>query len=210
MIMARQTKKDHRTSCLTRRQGTRNVKQSFLIVCEGMCTEPDYFKAFRMTTATVKAIGQSMNTISLVNKAISIRDTEQKKRRHYDQCWVVFDKDDFPAKDFNQAIVLAQKNGFRVAYSNQAFEYWFLLHFNLYKGPLHRQSYADMLSKLTGIPYSKNEGFGAVMYNRLFHLQSQAIKNAVAVLDEISHGNPAVEESSTTVHLLVEELNKYI
>ena len=163
-----------------------------------------------MTTATVKAIGQSMNTISLVNKAISIRDTEQKKRRYYDQCWVVFDKDDFPAKDFNQAIVLAQKNGFRVAYSNQAFEYWFLLHFNLYKGPLHRQSYADMLSKLTGIPYSKNEGFGAVMYNRLFHLQSQAIKNAVAVLDEISHGNPAVEESSTTVHLLVEELNKYI
>lgn len=163
-----------------------------------------------MTTATVKAIGQSMNTISLVNKAISIRDTEQKKRRHYDQCWVVFDKDDFPAKDFNQAIVLAQKNGFRVAYSNQAFEYWFLLHFNLYKGTLHRQSYADMLSKLTGIPYSKNEGFGAVMYNRLFHLQSQAIKNAVAVLDEISHGNPAVEESSTTVHLLVEELNKYI
>lgn len=208
--MARQTKKDHRTSSLTRRQGTRNVKQSFLIVCEGMCTEPDYFKAFRMTTATVKAIGQSMNTISLVNKAISIRDTEQKKHRYYDQCWVVFDKDDFPAKDFNQAIVLAQKNGFRVAYSNQAFEYWFLLHFNLYKGPLHRQSYADMLSKLTGIPYSKNEGFGAVMYNRLFHLQSQAIKNAVAVLDEISHGNPAVEESSTTVHLLVEELNKYI
>ena len=67
-----------------------------------------------------------------------------------------------------------------------------------------------MLSKLTGIPYSNNEGFGAVMYIRLFHLQSQAIKNAVAVLDEISHGNPAVEESSTTVHLLVEELNKYI
>lgn len=163
-----------------------------------------------MTTATVKAIGQSMNTISLVNKAINIRDTEQKKRRYYDQCWVVFDKDNFPAKDFNQAIVFAQKNGFRVAYSNQAFEYWFLLHFNLYKGPLHRQSYADMLSKLTGIPYSKNEGFGAVMYNRLFHLQSQAIRNAVAVLDEISHGNPAVEESSTTVHLLVEELNKYI
>ena len=100
-----------------------------------------------MTTATVKAIGQAMNTISLVNKAISIRDTEQKKKHYYDQCWVVFDKDDFPAKDFNQAITLAQKNGFRVAYSNQAFEYWFLLHFNLYRGPLHRQNYADMLSK---------------------------------------------------------------
>lgn len=177
--MVRQTKKDHRTSSLTRKQGTRNVKQSFLIVCEGVRTEPDYFKAFRMTTATVKAIGQAMNTISLVNKAISIRDTEQK-------------------------------NGFRVAYSNQAFEYWFLLHFNLYRGPLHRQNYADMLSKLIGMPYSKSEGFGAVMYNRLYHLQSQAIKNANVVFNEVSNGNPAMEESSTTVHLLVEELNKYV
>ena len=87
--MGRQTKKDHRSGSLTRKQGTRNVKQSFLIVCEGVRTEPDYFKAFRMTTATVKATGQAMNTISLVNKAISIRDTEQKKKHYYDQCWVV-------------------------------------------------------------------------------------------------------------------------
>lgn len=58
--MGRQTKKDHRSGSLTRKQGTRNVKQSFLIVCEGVRTEPDYFKAFRMTTATVKAIGQAM------------------------------------------------------------------------------------------------------------------------------------------------------
>ena len=134
----------------------------------------------------------------------------KKKKRTYDQCWVVFDKDDFPAKDFNEAIALAERNGFEVAYSNQAFEYWFLLHFNLYKGALHRSNYPDMLSKLTGIPYSKTEAFGAIMYNRLLHLQPQAIKNAAAVLSEISHGNPALEESSTTVHLLVEELNKYI
>lgn len=208
--MARQGKKDHRTADITRRQGIRIVKQSFLIVCEGVRTEPEYFKSFRITTATVKAVGQAMNTVSLVNKAISIRDAEEKKKRSYDQCWVVFDKDDFPAKDFNQAIQLARKNGFHVAYSNQAFEYWFLLHFNLYKGSLHRNNYAGMLSKLIGMPYSKNEGFGAVMYNRLVTLQQQAIKNAKTVLAEISKGNPAMEESSTTVHLLVEELNKYI
>ena len=57
-----------------------------------------------MTAATVKAVGQAMNTTSLVSKAISIRDADQKKKRTYDQCWVVFDKDDFPAKDFNDAI----------------------------------------------------------------------------------------------------------
>ena len=200
MTMGKTKKKDHRSASLTRRQSTREVKQSFLIVCEGVRTEPDYFKAFRMTAATVKAVGQAMNTTSLVSKAISIRDADQKKKRTYDQCWVVFDKDDFPAKDFNEAITLAERNGFKVAYSNQAFEYWFLL----------RNSYADMLSRLSGIPYSKTEGFGAIMYNRLLHLQPQAIKNAATVLADVSHGNPAMEESSTTVHLLVEELNKFI
>lgn len=208
--MAKNVKKNHRTSSLSRPQGTRVVKQSFLIACEGMCTEPDYFRAFRMTTATIKAVGQGMNTISLVNKAISIRDTDIKKKRIYDQCWVVFDKDDFPASDFNQAIALAERNGFRVAYSNQAFEYWFLLHFNLYRGPIHRNSYANMLTKLTDLTYSKAEGFGTKLYNRLLHLQPQAIKNATAVIKETSQGNPAMEESSTTVHQLVTELNKYI
>lgn len=58
--------------------------------------------------------------------------------------------------------------------------------------------------------YNKSEGFGAVMYNLLLTRQQQAIKNADAVLAEISHGNPANEESSTTIHKLVIELNKYL
>ena len=208
--MMKRGKKDHRTSNLTRRQGVREIKQSFLIVCEGENTEPDYFKAFRMTAATIKAVGQAMNTVTLVNKAVSIRDADRKKKRIYDQCWVVFDKDDFPARDFNQAILLAERNGFRVAYSNQAFEFWFLLHFNLYTGAIHRSKYKDMLTKLTGMPYIKTDGYGAVMYNLLLTRQKQAIHNAETVLADISHGNPAEEESSTTVHNLVKELNKYL
>nr|WP_199741426.1 RloB family protein [Prevotella sp. OH937_COT-195] len=210
MTMAKRQKKDHRLSDLSRRQGVREIKQSFLIVCEGEKTEPDYFKAFRMTAATIKAVGQAMNTMTLVNKAINIREADQKRKRVYDQCWVVFDKDDFLAKDFNQAILLAEKNGFHVAYSNQAFEYWFLLHYNLYTGTIHRNQYKDMLTRLTGMPYSKSEGYGAVMYNLLLSRQQQAISNAETVLAEISHGNPAEEESSTTVQRLVSELNKYL
>ena len=208
--MAKRQKKDHRVSELSRRQGVREIKQSFLIVCEGEKTEPDYFKSFRMTAATIKAVGQAMNTMTLVSKAISIREADQKRKRVYDQCWVVFDKDDFPSKDFNQAILYAEKNGFKVAYSNQAFEYWFLLHYNLYTGAIHRNQYKDMLTKLIGMPYCKTEGYGVVIYNLLLSRQQQAIKNAEIVLAEISHGNPAEEESSTTVHRLVQELNKYL
>lgn len=208
--MSKKQKKDHRKSNLSRRTGVRVIKQSFLVVCEGENTEPDYFKAFRMTAATIKAVGQAMNTVSLVNKAISIREAERVKKHFYDQCWVVFDKDDYPDNDFNQAILLAKRNGFRVAYSNQAFEYWFLLHFNRYMGAIHRNQYPEMLSRLIGMPYSKIQGFGALMYRLLLSRQQQAIDNADAVLVEVSHGNPAQEESSTTVQRLVVELNKYL
>ena len=53
--MGKPKKRDHRSVSLTRRQSTREIKQSFLIVCEGVRTEPNYFKAFRMTAATVLA-----------------------------------------------------------------------------------------------------------------------------------------------------------
>lgn len=197
-------------SSLSRRQGQREVKQSFLIVCEGKSTEPDYFSAFRLTSASVRAVGEAMNTVSLVNRALAIRDADAKRGRVYDQHWVVFDKDDFPAGDFNRAVEMANANGFKAAYSNQAFEYWFLLHFGLFQGPMHRKEYAAKLTRLTGLRYRKSEGFGTMIYNLLLGRQPQAIMNAETVLKEISKGNPAAEESSTTVHLLVQELNKYL
>ena len=132
----RQNPKIERT--LKRTSSLKLVKQTFLIVCEGEVTEPEYFNSFRLTSANVKAIGKGMNTVSLVKEAIAIRDIEKRRSRNYDQYWVVFDKDDFSDGDFNTAIQMAQANGFQVAYSNQAFEYWFLLHFNLYQGSIHR------------------------------------------------------------------------
>lgn len=137
----RQNPKIERT--LKRASSLRIVKQTFLIVCEGEVTEPEYFNSFRLTSANVKAIGKGMNTISLVKEAIAIRDIEKRRNRNYDQCWVVFDKDDFADSDFNAAIQMAQANVFHVAYSNQAFEFWFLLHFNLYQGAIHRNRYTE-------------------------------------------------------------------
>lgn len=195
---------------LARVSGVREVKQTFLIICEGVNTEPDYFNAFRLTSANVKAIGQGMGTVALIQKAINIKEQEKQKGRTYNQNWVVFDKDDFPDVDFNAAIALARKNGFEVAYSNQAFEYWFLLHFNLYQGALHRSRYEKMLSDLLGFPYSKKSGVSNKMFNILFPKQMQAINYAKTVMKQFSGDNPSQKESSTTVYLLVEELNKYL
>ena len=98
----RQNPKIERT--LKRTSSLKLVKQTFLIVCEGEVTEPEYFNSFRLTSANVKAIGKGMNTVSLVKEALAIRDIEKRRSRNYDQCWVVFDKDDFSDGDFNTAI----------------------------------------------------------------------------------------------------------
>lgn len=195
---------------ITRISGVREVKQTFLIVCEGVNTEPDYFNAFRLTSANVKAIGQGMGTITLAQKAINIKEKERLKGKTYNQNWVVFDKDDFPEKDFNSAILLARQNGFEVAYSNQAFEFWFLLHFNLYQGALHRSKYEKLLSTLLGFTYTKKEEVSSKMFNTLFSKQKQAIHHAKTIMKQFDGNNPAQQESSTTVYRLVEELNRFV
>ena len=139
-----------------------------------------------------------------------MKEEERKKGREYDQCWVVFDKDDFPDRDFNRAIGMAEAGGMRVAYSNQAFEYWFLLHYNLVQGPMHRNQYETKLSGLLGFSYNKEAGTGGRVFRELGGKQAPAITNAKAVLRRMEGIPPAQAESSTTVHLLVEELNKYI
>jgi hypothetical protein len=107
---------------------TIDKNQKILIYCEGKNTEPSYFSQFRLPTVEIVAFGEGKNTLSLVRRAI-----ELSKAKQYDQVWCVFDADPDPnnssqTQNFNNAIQLAEQNGFRVAYSNQAFEYWLILH----------------------------------------------------------------------------------
>lgn len=203
---------ERRKNRFSRITNIKPVKQTFLIVCEGANTEPDYFNAFRLTSANVKALGEGYNTLTLVDRAIEIKLHEAEKGRKYDQHWVVFDKDSFPPADFNAAIVKAKANGFKVAYSNQSFEFWFILHFALRHGGLQRSLYAGLLTGYLGFPYAKESGVSKKMFDALLPLQQTAINNSIAVYDAFGapHASPANEESSTTVHELVIELNKYI
>ena len=116
---------------------TKLERPTILIVCEGENTEPSYFSQFKLSTATIKAIGEGYNTVSLVNRALKL-----SKEKSYDQVWCVFDKDDFSVNNFNNAITLSEANNFGVAYSNQAFEYWLILHFDDHQGGgMHRDDY---------------------------------------------------------------------
>lgn len=182
--------------------GERDPIERFLIVCEGEKTEPNYFRAFRVPTNVVKVVGAGANTLRVVERAI-----DESAKDKYDQVWCVFDRDSFPADQFNGAIRLAEEHKFRVAYSNEAFELWYLLHFAFIDAAISRSEYADRLTKWLGHPYEKNLD---TLYEELFHRQKEAIQRAERLLNSYQPANPERDNPSTTVHLLVQELNRFV
>ena len=195
----------HRRSTRGRFPGER-----FLIVCEGEKTEPNYFNNYRVPGLIhVHAEGYGVSPPQLVDKALKLK-RESSKRRHqdkYDQIWCVFDKDDWNEGDFDNAIKQAEKQGLNVAYSNQAFELWYLLHFHYYNSPMHRKDYENKLSELLDCPYNKKS---LTMYDQLGSQQGTAIKNAKRLLESYTNPRPALDNPSHYSHILVEELNRFL
>ena len=106
---------------------SRSKAKFFLIICEGANTEPSYFKSFPLGNAEVESYGLGQSKTSLVQFVI-----ENLGPNHIpgnQEIWVVFDMDlngdrkKAQREDFDNAIELAIKNDFRVAYSNDAFEF---------------------------------------------------------------------------------------
>jgi hypothetical protein len=186
-----------------RKVGNRDPIPTFLIVCEGEETEPNYFKSFPVSTRP-KIIDGAGQTTKVVNMALKLN-----KDKKFDRVWCVFDRDPSPdetPKNFNKALEIAKKEGISIAYSNECFEVWYLLHFDSHGIPTSRKDYKKKLTKLLGLDYTKNS---EDMYEILKDKQEKAIENAIKLLAIYDPPNPASDNPATTVHLLVEELNKY-
>ena len=192
-----------------RKVATRKVHLNYLIVCEGARTEPNYFEALiggrnsRVLDADILGMGQS--TCRLVRTAIEERD---RSMIEYDRVWVVFDKDDFA--DFNEAIALAQSNNICSAWSNEAFELWYYLHFQYLDTPINRSQYIEALNREIrkfepDYSYKKNDkGTFAILckYGNL----DLAIRFAERLETLYNDSNFATHKPCTKVHHLVKEL----
>jgi RloB-like protein len=198
----RQTFRERRRSYSERRVDTREPRERFLIVCEGEKTEPLYFKAFRVPKNVINVVGLGDNTVRIVQEAIHLMEEDT-----YDQVWCVFDRNSFPAQNFNAAIELATRNDINVAYSNECFELWYLLHFHFYNTAISRKDYIDRLATLLGRSYEKNS---KTIYDQLLERQPDAIRNAQQLIGLYDPPRPERDNPSTTVHLLVEQLNKFV
>jgi hypothetical protein len=189
---------------LQRSAPTRDELPRFLIVCEGTCTEPYYFEALAQElrlSVDIRVEGLGDNTDSLVERAIAISAED-----NYTQVWCVFDRDSFPAGRFNRAINLAHRNGLFVAYSNEAFELWYVLHFEFLQTGLPRADYEKKLSLYLRKRYKKNS---STIYKEIHINQAIAIRNASTLFATYNPIEPERNNPSTTVHLLLIELFKY-
>ena len=111
----------------TRERGSLALRKTILIYCEGE-TERIYFEQMRILKrskmVSVKIKNVKRSAIKLAQHAY--RDSSYQP---FDEVWIVFDKDDLTEKQLEEVNAFCTQNHIHIAYTNEAFELWLLLHF---------------------------------------------------------------------------------
>jgi len=118
-------------STLYRTSGKKLPRKRLIVVCEGAETEPRYFQAIRqrhrLPTLSIQIVKGKGDPKNVVKEAVKQKDALEDKR---DEVWCVFDTEirtNNPT--FDEAVQKSRAMNLRLAVSNPAFEYWYVLHF---------------------------------------------------------------------------------
>lgn len=198
----------------SRHRKARKRKRRFAIFCEGQ-TEREYFRSFPEVSVTVypprDPVGDRKKLLKDALRLIRQED--------YDEVWMVFDLDYTPARGstqieaFERTIREAEKAGLEVAWSVDAFELWFCLHYVYTEQRLDRTAYYQQLSDRWTINYEregKRRQFAKDIRQRLLDdpmaSEAEAIRRARKLVDRF--GSLPLHERNpiTTVYQLVEAL----
>jgi len=199
----------------SRSVNTREKRIYFLIVCEGEKTEPNYFKGLKkdlpigslvVTDMTIEGTGK--NTESLVDFTTKYI---KRSNRSFDRVWAVFDRDSFTEQQFNNAIIKAEAGDINCAWSNEAFELWFLLHFQYVNHAMSREDYQAFLEReiknRSGKDYTyKKNDINTYSILKEHGDQNQALIWAKKLRKLHTDKKHAGHNPCTLVDLLVEEL----
>lgn len=192
-----------------------------MIVSEGIKTEPIYIKGFvEKINARYKNIskephivvyGTGRNTnglIRFVDKMIA-----SGKWAHYKKFWLMYDKDDFPADNFDNTQFEAEARkepSMSVAWSNESIELWFLLYFEDYRANNGREQYIQKLNKYFDYSKTREDLFDILAEKgSLDDAKRRARKMYQEFLDaQVSSMSAMVP--ATRVYELIEELESYL
>lgn len=192
-----------------------------LIMTEGTETEVNYFENIKriinnryrsreiQDNYPMKVEGKARSTTVLVNEAI-----KRKNRENFSEIWVVFDKDD--NFDFDEAIKLAKDNDIKVAWSNESFELWLLLHFQELQTSISRKQYISNLNSYFK-KINANNGMYSKNISNIFDITMNMVDIAISRSENLRkyYSNTGINKESkmnpaTSVDILVKELLKYI
>lgn len=210
-----------------RRQEYLEMKQyRYYIFCEGQQTEPLYFMGFKKLIED-NPIYKDMVLIEIepcqaeTMRVIGMAERYVKKNKiQKGQIWCVYDKDSFPADDFNGVVNRAENLNkessqlqYHTAWSNECIEFWFLLHFAYYTANNHRREYIAFLNDKF-----RELGIGKYQKNMkdIFDILTEkgnpklAIRYARRIISDGKSKTPAEIAPGTKVYELVEELVKYL
>ena len=180
-----------------------------LIICEGEKTEVNYFKSFEKDTdllLTVEVDGIGRDPKNLQKNARSRKREAEKKGDPFESIWIVFDRDQFTKINFLSTIKEANKDGIKPIYSVEAFELWYLLHFDYVNTAIDRKQYKDMLSEKLQLEFKKNDIY---TYDQIKDRMPKAIENAERLHKSYNPSpKPFEDNPCTTVYELVTHLLK--
>lgn len=204
-----------------RQGGGRQKNVSFLIVSEDTKSSVLYFEDLIKEVNSIRLVAEEAPKIAreskvkgcgkgegnLVKEAERIRKREQTP---FDSCWLVFDKD--ADQNFAQTIKSAEKAGFKVAWSNESFELWYLLHFRNQSSFIDRKACISALEQELGKldpSFSYAKGASAIFRYLTEDRREYAIKNAAKLRkhwEDMGSVDCGQHNPCTQVDLLVQEL----
>lgn len=230
-----QRKKELEAQKFKREKDRKSKIPDIIIACEDSVSSPTYFGLIVEKLIKQRLITQDSFVIANHNHSNPSGVLEDLKKhtcdngktyKDFEHKWIVIDRDakrvnggGHGREDFNKALQSAKKLKVEVAYSNDSFELWYLLHFTYRNTAILRDdTLNEVIKKLKAKnPHKfaklnkdniKQENFTKLIFDELTSLREIAIKNAKKLL--ASYGfehNPENDNPSTKVHLLVGVLN---
>jgi len=231
-------KKELEKKNFKRQVNDKTTVPDIIIACEDSVSSPTYFRMIvnnliekRIITQDSFVIAPHKHTNPIgVLEDLKNYKKEGKSYKDFDHKWIVIDRDSprvngggHSKEDFNNALKNAKSKksnlNIEVAYANDSFELWYLLHFEYRNTALSRDEIVTQVikrlkekdphkfSQLTK-DNIKQENYTKHIFKTLQPLQNIAIKNAKKLLEFYGENhNPENDNPSTRVHLLVEILN---